>query len=165
MPKPSLDLSFRLIAIVICLFAILPLALGGWGYFRTTNFIATASSAQGEVIDLIENNGSEGGSTYAPRIKFTESSGKVIEATSSTSSSPPRYQPGDVIEILYDSKNPQDFRTTDWFSLWGLAIIGLSIGGFITLFALAFAFLGPIILRGFRTKNGEQVGAHQPATR
>lgn len=156
MPRPSLNLSFRLIAIVICLFAILPLTLGGWGYLRTSDFIAEASSAQGEVIDLIENNGSEGGSTYAPRIRFTESSGRVIEATSSTSSSPPKYQPGDVIKILYDPNTPQDVRTTDWFSLWGLATIGLSIGGFTILFTLAVAFLGPLILRGFRTKNGEQ---------
>ena len=71
MPKPSLNLSFRLIAIVTCLFAIPPLALGGWGYLRTSDFIAEDSSAQGEVIDLIEINGSEGGSTYAPRIRFT----------------------------------------------------------------------------------------------
>ena len=135
------------------LFAILPLALGGWSYFSSKDFVSRSNTTSAEVIDLIENSGSEGGSTYAPRVRFTDSSGSIVEATSRTSSYPPKYQAGDTIEVLYDPNTPQDFRTQDWFSLWGFAIIGLSVGGFGIILSILVAFLGPIIVRGFKTKR------------
>ena len=138
------------------LFAILPLALGGWSYFNSKDFISRSHATSGEVIELIENSGSEGGSTYAPRVRYTDSTGSVIEATSRTSSNPPKYQPGDKIEVLYDPETPQDFRTQDWFSLWGLSIIGVSIGVFTLIFAALVAFLGPIIVKGFSKQKGSQ---------
>lgn len=153
MLSPSINLSFRLIAAIIFLFAVPSFVLGGWSYFNTKDFISNAVSTRGEVIQLIEVSGTEGASTYAPRVKFLDTNGNTIEATSSSSSSPPRHQVGDNIEILYDPKVPQKFRTTDWFSLWGLTTIGLSIGSFTFLLSLIVAFLGPIIFKGLFTKG------------
>lgn len=153
MLRPSVKLSCRLITCCMFLIALVPLSLGGWSYFHTKDFINRAASTSGIVTDLIEQNGHEGGSTYAPRVKFSDTNGTIIEATSSTSSYPPRYQVGDTIKILYDAEVPQKFRTTDWFSLWGSTIIGLAIGSFAVLMSVLVALLGPIIFKGLINKQ------------
>ena len=145
----GLKLSFRIIGGLILLSSIAPLALGIWSFSRTTAFRKTAVTTTGVVIELVEKTGSEGGSLFAPRVRFQDQEGNQHEITGSTASQPPRYLVGEAIEILYNPDRPQEFRTTDWFSVWGLSVLGFGLAGSALLFAALFAFLGPIILQGF----------------
>ena len=144
----GLKLSFRIIGGLILLSALAPLGIGIWTYTNTKSFLEDAESTTGEVVELVERRGSEGGSVFAPRVHFQDHTGESYEVTSSSASSPPRYHVGEEIEILYNPERPQEFRTTDWFSLWGGPVLGFGLAGSAVLFAAIFAFLGPVILQG-----------------
>lgn len=161
----GLKLSFRIIGALILLSAIPPLGIGIWTYSNTKSFLDDAESTTGEVIELVERRGSEGGSVFAPKVRFQDQAGENYEVTSSSASSPPKYHVGEEIEILYNPERPQEFRTTDWFSLWGGPVLGFGLAGGAVLFAALFAFLGPVILQGFISafrkseRTGQQPGA------
>ena len=144
----GLKLSFRIIGGLLLLSAIVPLGIGIWTYSSTTSFLEKAESTSGEVVELVERSGSEGGSLFTPRIRFEDHTGAVHEFTSSTASNPPQFHIDERVEVLYDPERPQDFRTTDWFSLWGGPVLGFGLAASTVFFAALFAFLGPIILQG-----------------
>ncbi len=144
----GLKLSFRIIAALILFAAIAPLGIGIWAHSNTRSFLDSAESTTAEVVELVERRGSEGGSVFAPRVRFQDHAGESYEVTSSSASSPPRYFVGEKIDILYNPDRPQEFRTTDWFSLRGIEVLAITSAGIAVLFAGLFAFLMPVILQG-----------------
>jgi hypothetical protein len=85
----------------------------------TRDFIARAASADGEVIDL------RGSKTLAPVVRFTDADGRTREFVSSVSSSPPSYDIGEKVVVLYDRGAPQDAKIKGWSDLWfGPTILG-----------------------------------------
>ena len=108
------------------------LILLGTAFFlwtRTKEFVAGARPARATVVRLVSD--SEG--AVAPVIKFTASNGDVIEKHDGMYSTPPEYEVGNVVDILYDPNHPQSARiartTSLYFAPILLAVLGVIFMG------------------------------------
>jgi hypothetical protein len=129
--------SASIVKFVFGLVGVLMLA-GAWLlYQNTTKFIASASRAQGEVIELlrVESSRRNSSDTWRPLVHFKAPSGETIEFAPSSSSSPPAYDKGESVGVFFDPADPKNARLDGFFDLWGGATI---VGGLGTVF-LAFA--------------------------
>lgn len=63
----------------------------------------------------------------------------MITVQDSLSSSPPMFQVGQTIDVLYDPENPQDARIKKWMSLY---FVSLLLGGM----GLVFGGIGVVLL-------------------
>ena len=98
----------------------------------TRSFLAHASAVQGTVVALQPKRSSDGSATYSPVVRFQHGAQR-IEFTSPTSSSPPGYQVGETVPVLYLETNPYAAKLNSFFSLWGGALI---LGGLGAVFLL-----------------------------
>lgn len=127
----------KIIGLVVLLLG-LGLLTGGYFTWKSTNsFLATAVKTEGKVIDLERESSkdSKGNTsyTYYPQISFTTANNEDITFRGSSGSNPPSYSRGDIVEVLYDPKNPPNASINSFFSLWlGPIILGV-LGGIITL--------------------------------
>lgn len=96
-------------------------AVASWNHART--FMATALTAQGEVIELLAERTQSNSVTYSPVVAFTTANGEYIEFTSSTSSYPPAYAPGEQVEVFYQPGKPRDAQLDGMFEQWGVVLI------------------------------------------
>lgn len=91
----------------------------------TQDFLKTAKTTQGTVVDLISSRSSDS-VTYAPLIEFNTTDNSRIEFVSSNSSSPPSYSRGESVEVLYQESSPESAKINSFFSLWlGTIIVGV----------------------------------------
>lgn len=83
-------------------------------------------SVGGTVVALQESAGSGGsGVTYAPVIRY-EAAGRAHTFTSNNSSTPPAYDIGERVLILYDTADPSRARIDSWGELW---LMPVALGG------------------------------------
>ena len=73
--------------------------------YQQVLFRQDAIEVPGEVIGLSEN--CDDGCTYSPVVRFITLEGESVTYYSSYSSSPPEYDVGEVVPILYKSGNPE----------------------------------------------------------
>jgi len=90
---------------------------------HTKQFIESAITTDGIVIDLERQNGS-----YHPVVTFTTPDNITFQFTSNTGSSPPAYVIGQQVKVIYDPTSPSKARMGDFWSLWGLAVIFGGLG-------------------------------------
>jgi len=135
--------SARIIKFVFGLVGVLMLVGAGLLYQNTTKFIASASRAQGEVIDLlrVESSRRNSSDTWRPMVHFKLPSGEIIEFTPSSSSSPPAYDKGEIVEVFFNPADPKDARLNGFFDLWGGAAIVGGLGAVFLAFAIGMHFL------------------------
>ena len=128
-----------IIGIVFSLVGGLLAAIGVFLFIRTRIFISKAQEVQGTVIRMVWRSGSDGGGGYSPVYQFRAISGQMITVEDSLSSSPPMFQEGQTIDVLYDPENPQDARIKKWMSLY---FVSLLLGGM----GLIFGGVGVVLL-------------------
>jgi hypothetical protein len=93
-------------------------------YNDTNNFLKTAISSNGIVLELIEvRNSSKNSITYKPLVEFTDNRNKTIRFSPSSSSNPPSYSEGEEVEVLYNSAKPNEAKIKSFFSVWGATLI------------------------------------------
>lgn len=103
--------------------------VSAWFAFKNSSaFIDRAEKVEGEVIEMIRSRSGES-YTYKPVVEFTAPSGEQIEFASSSSSNPPSYAVGELVDVLYDPDDPHNALIAGSFSLWFLSIL-LSIFAF-----------------------------------
>jgi hypothetical protein len=118
--------------------------VGAWLlYQNTTKFIASASRARGEVIELlrVESSRRNSSDTWRPLVRFKAPSGEIVEFAPSSSSSPPAYDKGEVVGVFFDPADPKDARLDGFFDLWGGATIVGGLGAVFLAFAIGMHFL------------------------
>ena len=96
-------------------------------YKNTAEFIESATTAEGIVVEMIKER-SDNSYMYKPRVEFKTETGKVVEFMSSTSSNPPSYSVGEKVEVLYKASKPEKARINGTATLWLGAIIVGGIG-------------------------------------
>lgn len=115
----------------------LSMLAGAWfSYKSTTEFLGAAVSGRGEVVDFFESRSSDS-ITYRPVVSFETDTGQLIRFTSSTGSNPPAYNRGETVEVLYDPLAPDNAQINGFFSLWGVPVIFVAIGGLLSLIGIA----------------------------
>lgn len=126
-------------------------------------FVASASHAQGKVVDLArrQSNRSSSGSnhssssTWAPVVIFATPDGREHRFVSSTSSNPPAYDRGEQVDVLYQAGTPESGIINGWFSLWG----GISIIGGLGLLFVAVGIAVTLVRRsGVKRKRLMKTG-------
>ena len=112
----------------------------GWGWYnRTAGWAAAGGTATGTVVEMKQyEKTTDSGTTimYQPVIEFTTETGEVIRFTDPTSTSSPRHQIGDQVEIIYDRNFPTNARENNFLSLHFPSVIVMGLGGFFLLMGL-----------------------------
>lgn len=127
---------FKLVGGIFFIIGVAMLIGTGYFYSSQNDFIATAKSSQGEVIDLIRKESRDDGTTsytYAPAVRFADDRGERQEFVSNHSSNPPAYSKGENVEVLYAPDNPGDAIIDDFWGRWGIVAI---LGGTGLIFSL-----------------------------
>ncbi len=105
----------------------------GWGWYgKTADFVDSAGRAVGTVVEMKQyEKQTDSGYTlmYQPVIEFTTENGEPIRYTDPTSTSSPRHQISDKVEILYDRQFPSKAYENSFLGLYLPAAIMLGIGG------------------------------------
>jgi hypothetical protein len=117
-----------IIGIVFSLVGALLFVIGVFLFIRTRAFISSSQEVKGTVIRMLSSSGSEGGTVYAPVFKFTTIQGQVIEVEEKVYSSPPGFSVGEVVDMLYDPKNPGNARAKKWSSLYFVPLLLTGMG-------------------------------------
>ena len=116
------------------------LLIVGWGWYgKTAEWTAAGGMVMGTVVEMKQHQStSDNGSNilYQPVIEFKTESGEVITYTDPTSTSSPRHQIGDQVEIVYDRNFPTNARENDFLSLHFPDVIVMGMGGFFLLMGL-----------------------------
>jgi len=84
--------------------------------FLINQSVAREVSAPGQVVDLVPRRDSEGQTFYYPVVEMTLPDASTVTVNINVGSSPPAYQPGNQVTVLYDPANPQQGRIE---SFWG----------------------------------------------
>jgi len=120
--------------IIFILIGGLMLLVGLYSLMRTINFVRKAQQVKGTVIRMVgkhkRGSGSGARIDYYAVYKFTTLDGQTIEKEDSVSSDPPRFQEGQMIDVLYQPNKPQNSHIKHGIHLY-LAPIGLIGVGFI----------------------------------
>jgi len=116
------------------------LLIVGWGWYsKTAEWAAAGGTATGTVVEMKQyEKTSDNGTTimYQPIIEFRTETGEVIRYTDPTSTSSPRHQIGDQVEIVYDRNFPTNARENNFWSLHFPDAIVMGAGGFFLLMGL-----------------------------
>ena len=121
----GLSLPFRWIGRLFLLMALGSLGLAGWLYAEKRSETEQLTRAVGTVIDIEAKPREPGESTqFVPVVEFVAADGETYEIVPTWSSSPPAYDLGESVTVVYDPRVP---RTGE-------------------LYVPAFRYLAPIVL-------------------
>ena len=106
-------------------------------YTNTKDLLLMGSQTTAKVIDLIESRSDEG-YTYTPVFEYTEQGGQRKTYKSKISSSPPSYNIGDHVQIVYN-KLDDEVKIISFWGLYRWSIILMMIAS--PIFVLTSAYL------------------------
>ena len=125
------------------------LVIGGWYGWGSWNLVQGGAAADGTVVRMDESH-SDGSTTYAPIVEYVVD-GETYTMNSSSYSSPPAYHVGQAVRVVYDRANPSHARMDNFWELWLLPIIFISIA---VLFGLIFnIFMGVSAFQRMRNRG------------
>ena len=133
--------------LIFMLFGLLFFAIGSGLTMRQRTLENQGVEAPGVVVGLQEGCDSDG-CTYAPIVQFTTTGSQGIEFVSSYSSSPPAYDVGETVTVVYPPDNPADAIIKGDGQL--LHIIFMLLGGVVAAigFYLVFSTVRAAVLIG-----------------
>jgi hypothetical protein len=139
-----------LITAIVCL----AIAAGTitWSYFwvqKRFAFLARAQSSDGVVVDMAESSGSDS-TTWAPIVEYTPQqswTAAPVRFKHPVSSSPPSWNVGDRVRVLYDPESVESAMIDSGFWNRATPFIPAAIGALM-------AVLGVLALRGFAQRRG-----------
>ena len=120
--------AFLLVAMVSC--------------FYTMHFVQAAVRAEGMVTEMVSETGKDGDKSYAPTFRFHDASGAEYTVSSRMYQSPPEFQVGEAVKILYLPNNPKNARIDGFWQVWGLPVI-MGMSGGLTLLIGVMVLLWP----------------------
>lgn len=98
---------------------------------QTQNFLAASVSTEGRVVEMVESYSSDS-TTYAPLVEFIDGNQQVHRFKHSISSSPPSYDIGDKVKVLYIQDAPKNAKIDlgHWNHLFwvGLSVLSACFG-------------------------------------
>lgn len=113
---------------IVGLLAVAFASIGAYEGFTTARLEENGVDAPGAVVDLREESASHGGYTYYPIVQFRTRTGLLIQFKDSIGSDPPRYEPGDKVQVLYLPNDLREAIIDRGVWNWTIAV-ALSAGG------------------------------------
>ena len=111
------------------------LVIAGLVFSREQSFLKTAEAATGTVSGFDRSSSSDGsGGGYCPVIDFSTKAGEAVKYYANMCSSPPSYDIGEQVEVLYD---PQDIKSVQMKGFWSQYLAVIILGAIGTPFFLA----------------------------
>jgi len=110
---------------------------------NTKEFLEHAMFTDGKVIEM-KAHYSDGSTLYKPIVEFVTEDESLITFESRVANKPPAYSVGEIIEVVYLEKLPEEARIHDVFSTWGATLI-------LGIISLVFCTLGILWLLQFRS--------------
>lgn len=89
-----------------------------WAYSLTSSqitFIQQSKKAPGTVVENYIDSEGEG---YFPVVKFRTPDGNIVKFRENVGSSPPKFQIGQYVDVLYDPSNPENAQINAPHELW-----------------------------------------------
>ena len=107
----------------------------GFGWF-SWSLLAVAQRAEGTVVRLVSNQaGNNNRGSVAPVVEF-HCEGERHEFQSWLSTSPPQFDVGEKVTVLYDPRDPSHARIESFVTLWLFPVIFGGIGAVMFLVAV-----------------------------
>jgi hypothetical protein len=104
------------------------LAIAALLYVREQAFLGRAETVTGTVSDF-DISSSDDSNTYCPVIEFRTKRGENVRYSGNVCSSPPSYDLGQKVEVIYDPQNIKHVQMNGFWSkyvgVFVLAVIGL----------------------------------------
>ncbi len=129
--------------VVYALFALVGASMLIGACFIATNtlyFTAKAQLTEGRVVENVRRRSGDS-DTYYPVVEFVTTDGQHVQVMSSPGSTPPTYDVGESVDVLYRPDNIDDARINSFLSLWLGAIIMGSIGSVFFFIGAGLPFL------------------------
>jgi hypothetical protein len=93
---------------------------------KTEAFLQTAQRAPGRVVDLRVTDSSDGETTYAAVVTYTDDRGRNFTFKDSLSSTPPMYAVGQIVNVLYNAEHPDEAGIDRGiWNYWLTALLGV----------------------------------------
>ena len=125
----SIYLGLLLISTILILFAIK-------NYKTTQGLLANGIRTEAKVIDFITISG-EDGYTYAPLFEYKDQSNNTVTFESNVSSSPPAYDVGELVGLIY-SKDGNERKIISFWGLYRWTIILLAVAAPLLIIGVAY---------------------------
>ncbi|HAZ12851.1 MAG: hypothetical protein A2X86_21810 [Bdellovibrionales bacterium GWA2_49_15] len=105
-------------------------------YQKRQAFLTTAQSAPGKVVRMETSSGSKG-KTYFPVVQYRHpASAGPVEFRHSIGSSPPSYDLGEGVQVLYDQKNPMEAMIDQGMMNRGFPMLCMILSALVTFLGL-----------------------------
>ena len=143
--RPSFDRSTAMLFILPAVFTLVGLGMLApalWVGYQSWAFLQAAQAAPGTVIGL-QWSDDEDSSGARPVVRY-EVRGEPYQITGDVWSSPPAYDIGDPVRVLYPPGQPRAARLEAWFDFWFLPVF---LGGMGLLFTLVGIGVGYLLWR------------------
>src|SRR5260221_14249817 len=107
----------KILKYIFGVIGIIMLAIAGYISAAQLIFMNGKPQVQGTVVKNQSSFSVDmgGGNVYAPLVSFTTLDGKTEQIESGVQSSPPAHRVGDIVQVVYDPKNPSDARINSPF--------------------------------------------------
>lgn len=130
--------DFRAVSVVkygFTLIGVIVLLITHHIYSGVRDFVDISASADGVVIRQIKHENYDG-TEYQPVVRFVTPEGEKVEFRAQMSSSPPLYDVGEAVEVLYDPADPAKAKIGGFFAIWAATLIVGTLGVIATLSGL-----------------------------
>ncbi|MCL4868451.1 MAG: DUF3592 domain-containing protein [Anaerolineae bacterium] len=104
------------------------LGVGLYEMGQSRRIVREYAAATGTVVGNSYSVDDEGGGAYYPVVEFKPNDGRPVQFTSGIGSSPPDYQEGEQVAVLYDPENPRQAYINSWKRLWFAPTLFIAIG-------------------------------------
>ena len=101
--------------------------IGAWTYISDLDLVENGARAQGTVVGMDRRYDSDSGSTYRPIVEYRDEGGTQHRFVSSVGSSPPAFDRGEQVEVIYDPWSPEDAIIDSFTTRY---LLPLAFGGF-----------------------------------
>lgn len=115
------------------LFYFVLLALGSflgylsWNQYQKSQTLLTKGVRTKANVVAYETSRGKNSTLYAPVFEYKDCSQELITFTSSVKSSPPAYDIGEQVNIVYNTRNPQDVKIVSFWGLYAASVILLMV--------------------------------------
>lgn len=129
--------GFFIAAGILLVMGVLFAGIAAYIFYQDYALEKNGVQVEGTVISLAMSQDDDGSTSYAPVVRFTSQGGREFTFTGNVYSSPPAYQTGQKVTVLYPTDRPGEAKVKGEGNL--LMIIFGILGGFEILLGLFFS--------------------------